>query len=217
MVSVVELVKKAWNFMWHDDSLLAQLLSLLFIFVILKFLFFPMVGFLLHTKFPIVAIVSGSMEHKVVGGVICGKYVGGKDGAVDFNTFWDICGDYYENLGIGKSQFESFSFSDGLNIGDVMIVYGKKSEDINVGDVIVFKPLNEEFYVKKGPVIHRVVKKWQDNGKFYFMTKGDHNGGSGVGFEDQIPEDNVFGVAVVRIPYLGLPKYWLVRLIGNFI
>ena len=63
--------KRFWRFIWYDDSALSYILNFAFAFVVIKFLFFPAIGFALNNDYPIVAIVSGSMEHKIVDGRIC--------------------------------------------------------------------------------------------------------------------------------------------------
>ena len=58
------------------------------------------------------------------------------------------------------------------------------------------------------PIIHRVVKLWEEDGESYYQTKGDHNSASisGQYGETQISEERVFGKGVVRLPYLGWLK-----------
>lgn len=203
-------LKKFWNYLWYDDSLLSYILNFLFAFIFIKYIFFPGIGAVLDTQFPIVAIVSGSMEHKVVSNSICGKLVDNGPKNLNINQFWNHCSKYYvENYNFTLDQFENFPFNGGLNIGDVMILKGKDAKDIIIGDVLVFIPENREWYLSHGPVIHRVVKKWEENDKYYFQTKGDHNSESFQGFEKNISEDDVLGVGVVRIPYLGYAKILL--------
>ena len=81
-------------------------------------------------------------------------------------------------------------------------------------EVLIFIPQDRNFYLTKGPVIHRVVNKWKDeDGKFHFQTKGDHNSKSFENFENDIIEDNVLAVSAVRIPYLGYVKIVLTNVI----
>ncbi len=214
-------LKKFWKWMWNDDSFLSYVVFLIFIVVFFKFIFFPTLSFLLNTEYPIVAIVSGSMEHKIVNNKICDKHIlEYKENYLNLSNYWKLCGDYYKkNYNISKDLFSKFPYKNGLNIGDVIILYGKDPKKINVGDVIVFKPQNEVFFREKGPVIHRVVNKWVEtkDGKniTYFRTKGDHNGVSMENFEDKISEDNIFGVALIRIPYIGLIKVYAFYLLSS--
>ena len=64
-------LKKFWYYIWYDDSFGSYIANFAFAYVFIKFILFPSLGLLLGTSFPIVAIVSGSMEHKIVNGEIC--------------------------------------------------------------------------------------------------------------------------------------------------
>ena len=98
----------------------------------------------------------------------------------------------------------------GFNKGDIMALKGKNPENIKIGDVIVF------WSERKDPIIHRVVRKWQENGIYYFQTKGDNNPDSiktPLLDETRISQDKIVGNAVLRIPFLGYIKIWFVYLI----
>jgi hypothetical protein len=228
-------IRKFWNYLWYDDSIGSYVLNFIVAFIFIKYIFFPGLGFILNNDYPVVAIVSGSMEHKFAPKsdsygrpelnpdntytyFLCTQtYSEDKkfinfDKKVDLDEFWDVCGDYYEtNFNITQDMFSEFRFNKGLNIGDVMILYGKKPENIEIGEVLVFKPQSEAFFNNYGPVIHRVVDKWEEDGEIFFRTKGDHNGESFENFENKISEDDVFGVGVVRIPYIGYAKLLFTR------
>ena len=64
---------------------------------------------------------------------------------------------WYTLNGISKDEFAEFPFKNGFNKGDIIVLKGKKPEYIEVGDVIVF------WSAKRDPIIHRVVRKWQEN------------------------------------------------------
>jgi|TARA_Y100000034_G_C6893287_1_gene411374 signal peptidase I len=177
--------KKIWNFIWKEDSVWSWIVSLILAFIIVKFIIYPLIGLVLGTGFPIVAVVSESMEH---------------DG-MNFDEWWDSKGEWYEERDISKEEFFSFKFKNGFNKGDVMVLIGKESKDINIGDVVVFKS-NLEY-----PVIHRVVEKELEDGDYYFQTKGDNNEASSNS-EMKISEDRIIGKAVVRLPLLGWIKIW---------
>ncbi len=144
----MSMLKKVWNFIWHDDSLLSWLVNVILALVIVKFLIYPGLGLVFNTNYPLVAVVSSSMEHE-------GK---------SFDEWWDLNGKWYEQNNISKEQFEKFKFKNGFNKGDIMLLIGSKN--IQVGDVIVYNGGSSY------PIIHRVVKI--DNGPNYIM-KGDHN------------------------------------------
>ncbi|MBD3248825.1 signal peptidase I [Candidatus Woesearchaeota archaeon] len=210
-------LKKAWRFIWDDDSIWSWLVNVVLAFIIIKFIVYPVLGFLLGTSFPIVAVVSESMEHRTTplcadysGNTcsnydyrICGKAFEEKQ-KLDFDDYWKLCGDWYEeNTDITKADFEDYRFSNGFNKGDIMILYGKDYEDVKKGDTIVFQSTRPD------PIIHRVIKTWKQRDKYYFQTKGDHNSNS-HSFESTIPEEAYIGNAVLRIPYLGYIKIWFV-------
>lgn len=215
-------LKKFWRYLWYDDSIGSYLLNFLVAFIVIKFIFFPVVGFALNTDYPIVAVVSGSMEQKITqddkNGLygICGKYFTKVDSTIslNFHEYWGYCGNYYdENYGIDKDIFSTFDYKTGLNIGDVLVIYGKKPENIDLGDVLVFIPKQRNFYENYGPVIHRVVQIDDINGSKYFTTKGDHNPDSVPSFEGEIPTEDIIGVGVFRIPYIGYAKIALMEVI----
>ncbi|MBD3188192.1 signal peptidase I [Candidatus Bathyarchaeota archaeon] len=103
----------------------------------------------------------------------------------------------------------SKSMEPNIHEGDILFIKNQSADEINVGDVIVFEtqgawssPINE-------PVVHRVIQKDFNVGeqKYYFTTQGDANPFP----DDPIPEDNLYGRVVGRIPYLGWIKLFLDR------
>ncbi|MBI2140185.1 signal peptidase I [Candidatus Woesearchaeota archaeon] len=207
-----------WHFIWEEDSIGSWIANIAISFILVKFLVYPGLGFILNTPYPIVAVVSGSMEHKMavdnLGSLrLCGNTFAEK-APVDFSLFWKSCGSWYGTANITQSSFQDFPFASGFNRGDIMILYGKKAENIDVGDVIVFRSKRPD------PIIHRVVKVINSkDGKAIFQTKGDHNAGmiqSSSLDESSIPYDKVIGNAVVRVPLLGYVKIWFVELLNLF-
>lgn len=201
-----EKVKAFWNYVWNDDSPMSWVLSIVIAFIIIKFMIYPLLGLLLSTSHPIVAIVSGSMEHKFASeeGIpsMCG--VTGGTGNVDFTAFWNLCGSWYEKENISKKQFDEFPFKRGMNTGDIVVLRNPGVDKINVGDVIVY---NQNQLPGPNPIIHRVVHVTEVDGHYYFQTKGDHNGGSAP-YEMDIYEDQVIGKSLFKIPLLGYVKIW---------
>ncbi|GAG32328.1 unnamed protein product, partial [marine sediment metagenome] len=68
------------------------------------------------------------------------------------------------------------------------------------------------------PIIHRVVKKSQENGNFYFQTKGDNNINSIKSSslnEIRITENQIIGVGVFKVPWFGWIKIEFVDLLKN--
>ncbi len=207
---------KIWHFLWYDDSFLSWLCLLILSFVLIKFVVYPGLGLVLGTQFPIVAVVSESMDHQLTNGAICGEHPLSYDGG--FNNYWQICGKWYENRQISKEQFSAFSLAKGFSKGDIIVLRGKDPKDINIGDVIVFRAQNVAR--KPDPIIHRVVLK-NERGegidpRYFFQTKGDHNPGihqDTIIQEEDIDESRILGVAWFKIPWLGHVKIFAVELL----
>jgi len=199
-MSFKEAVKSIWDFLWKEDSMLSWIANIVLAFIIIKFVVYPVLGALMGTSFPIVAVVSGSMQH---------------DGS--FNVWWNsVCrtelttnteimqSDLYENYKIDEETFKTYPFTNGFNKGDLMVLISPKNA--KQGDVIVYAADRAD------PIIHRAVKVFDNDGKT-FSTKGDHNCASAP-FEDAIPESHVLGKAVLRVPYLGWVKLGFANLLS---
>jgi len=206
--------KKVWWFIWEDESIWSWIANAAIAFVLIKFLVYPGLGFMLDTNYPIVAVVSGSMEHKIAASPVdptgqfrlCGKVFDEKH-YINFDEYWDTCKDWYlVNTNISKQDFRNVIFHNGFNTGDIMILVGEEPEDLKTGDVIVYKTARPD------PIIHRIVNIVEENGSYYFQTKGDHNPGSN-GDEYKIAEEQLIGKAVFRIPLLGWIKIGFVKLL----
>jgi len=181
--------KKIWRFIWYEDSLASWLVNLVLAFVLVKYIIYPGFGLLLGTKFPIVAVVSGSMEHN----------------GLNFDRWWEENGKWYENKNFDKEEFKWFSFHNGFNKGDIMILKGVQPKGIKRGNVVVYESSNY-----KNPIIHRVIEI-RENGEFKFITKGDNNldTDSEPVAEEQIKRT---GKAIMRVPLLGWIKIWFVEI-----
>ena len=191
-----KLWKKVWYFVWEDNSIWSWLVNIILAFILIKFIVYPVLGYMLQTSHPVVAVVSESMEHNK-----------------NFNDWWVGANKWYVSNGINKDDFYDFSLRNGFNKGDIMVLKGKKPADIKIGDVIVF------WSAKKDPIIHRVVKKWQENGKYFFQTKGDNNPDSIRNIsldETHVSQDQLVGNATLRIPFLGYVKIWFVEFFNAF-
>jgi signal peptidase I len=210
--------KKLWHFLWESNSVWSWIANVVIAFVLIKFLIYPGIGLAFSTSHPIVAVVSESMDHRMLYQNNSERYwlcdeSFSQRSRVDFDKFWSICGAWYgQHTNISKAQFEQFPFKNGFSRGDIIVVAGKRPERIAVGDVIVFHS------VRPYPIIHRVVKVRTDDAKHYFTTKGDHNptivGNIG---EESIAEERVIGVARFKIPYLGYIKIWFVEIMEKLL
>ncbi len=190
--------KRAWHFFWHDDSLWSWIANIIVAFLVIRYLLYPLLGAVLGTSYPIVAVVSESMEHGPHRGMLCGKYPA--EFRESFDDYWEVCGEWYEERGISKEQFRSFPFRDGFRKGEVIILWRANAGNLKVGDILVFSSN------KPQPIIHRVIKISQEKGEYFYQTKGDHNSNSIEGGETRIGEERILGKGVVRVPYLGWVK-----------
>ena len=184
-------IGKIWYFIWEDNSIWSWIVNIILAFVLIKFIVYPGLGLILSTSHPVVAVVSSSMEHNM-----------------NFEAWWEENKDWYMENGINEDDFETSSFRNGFNKGDIMVLVGKDAKNIEVGNVIVFRSS------KKDPIIHRVVKKFGNDNDIYFQTKGDNNEDSiknDALDETNIMEDVIIGKAVLRVPFLGYIKIWFVE------
>lgn len=188
-----------------SPGILPWILNILLAFLIIKFVVFPALSLIFGSALPVVAVMSGSMEHRAgADGVVCGRVVGESySGSLD--AYWNTCGGWYEERGIDFATFSSFPLKRGFNKGDIMVILGPSRGVIEVGDTIVFQ--SREPY----PIIHRVIAVTETAAGPVYSTKGDHNPIQIVTYildETAVPHDAVIGRAIVRIPWLGWIKIW---------
>jgi len=185
---------KVWYFIWYDDSMLSWIVNIILAFVLIKYIIYPGLGLFFGTQFPIVAVVSNSMEHHG-----------------SFYEWWNSQEDFYLKHNITDIDFREFAFTHGFNKGDIMVLIGTAPYKINVGDVIVY-------HAKKPyPIIHRVISIRDTGGELYFETKGDNNKFQIKGFdldEKNVSSEAYIGRAVFRIPFLGYIKIWFVEVMS---
>ncbi len=192
--------KNTWNFFWNDDSIWSWLANIVVAFLVIRFIVYPVLGLLLGTSYPIVAVISESMDHGTSDGLICGQHL--VDFPESYDHYWDVCGQWYESNGITKEEFRKFPFKNGFRKGDVVLLWRANEENLDVGDILIFQGN------KVQPIIHRVVNSWEEDGLVYYQTKGDHNNGiiTGAYGEEKIGMERVLGKGLIRIPYLGWLK-----------
>lgn len=192
--------KRIWHFLWKDESVWSWIANIIVAFLIIRYVIYPVLGIVLGTGFPIVAVVSESMQHSTDNNLLCGKNL--PEFKESFTNYWDVCGKWYEENQITKEDFRKYPFKNGFDKGDVIILWRANGGNIKNGDVVVFQGS------KPQPIIHRAVRTWEDNGKFFVQTKGDHNAKSIEGSlgETKIGEDRILGKGLLRIPYLGWMK-----------
>lgn len=130
---VLALLKRFVHFL-KQDNWQAWFVSLLLMFIFVKFIFFPVLSFAFGTRLPLVVVESCSMYHE--------NYF---DGWWNRNSLW------YDGHDITRSAFQGYPFKNGINKGDVIVVTGRSSP--STGDVIIF----DSSYPY--PLIHRVVSE----------------------------------------------------------
>ncbi len=181
--------KEIWNFLWKDDSWESFIASAVVVLIVGKFILLPVLGVLLGTQLPVVAVVSSSMDH----------------GVLDFDQWWEQNQEYYRTFEIDKNEFKEFPLNNGFKKGDAIVSLGKDFEDLKVGDIIIFQTS-----ARSEPIIHRIVKI----GDGWVGTKGDNNLNQ-LTFEKRIPSENIIGVAKARAPLLGWVKVGFLQLINK--
>ena len=178
-------LKRIWHFIWKEDSLLSWIVNIILAFLIVKFLIYPGLGLILGTNLPVVAVVSSSMEHNA-----------------NFDNWWENNKNFYLKKDILKQDFQEFSFKNGFDRGDIIVLRGKDFKDIEIGEVIVYD--NSRFSY---PIIHRVIEKNEA-----FITKGDNNA---IPDPNNVDREKVRGVGIFKIPLLGWIKIWFVDIINT--
>jgi hypothetical protein len=177
-----------WRFL-QEDSWQSWLVSLVLLVILIRFVFFPLLSLATGSTLPLVVIESCSMYHETS----------------NFDDWWNDHSDWYEKNGIKKTDFREFPFKNGLNKGDIIVVWGYSQYEI--GDIIIFEPNLDSS--APHPIIHRIVAENP------YQTKGDHNFAQLVGGnpanpqnidETNIYEEQIIGKSVLRIPYLGWIK-----------
>ena len=91
------------------------------------------------------------------------------------------------------------SMEKEICVGDVAIIKKCNSNDVNVGDII-------EYQMEGYTVVHRIIEKRQNNGRFSFITKGDNNNAPD---RDEVKEDQLIGKVIFKIKYIGYPAIWI--------
>lgn len=166
--------------LWKNEHFKTAVAIVLIVAIVFG-LFFGLRAFL-NTSDPVLTVVSGSMNIPY-------------DAADD--NFW---------LTIATP------FDRTLSVGDIIFVQGVNPKDLNTNypnsDIIVYhRPDNPSELI-----VHRIVSKEIINGTIYFQTKGDGNPpevwpnpvpASGVDSWGPIPQQDVVGKVVMRIPWFG--------------
>lgn len=182
----------------------------LFLGFVIAYSFNLFLGLVLNTETPVVAVFSCSMEHHtnydffnqifcptLRSDEVCGKNINNYD-TMNLDDYWKLCGGWYETQNISKNEFKSFASSDGLEVGDMIIVLN--TENFKVGDIVIF-----DTEIRKYPIIHRVYSISGNT----LMTKGDNNASP-----DSFTKTKIQGKAILKIPLLGWVKILFTKITG---
>lgn len=204
-------LKKVWHFLWHSNSTASWFANLILAYLLIRFIVYPGLALVLGSQLPVVAVISGSMDHDLAAsGTICGDM---PSSTYTSAQFWDICGEWYEKRNISQEEFNTYSFNNGFSKGDIIFLRGKEIEQ---GDVVVFSTRNHN--VQAEPIIHRVINIQNDARGTFYQTKGDHNPDmikDNIIKEQEVRSEQILGVAWFKIPYLGYVKIGFVSLLTS--
>ena len=83
-------------------------------------------------------------------------------------------------------------------INDVVIEKIDKYDNLEIGEVLAY---NYDGKI----IVHRIINIIEEDGNYYFYTKGDNNNS-----EDNfaVYEDMIVGVVNIRLPFIGYPTVW---------
>jgi signal peptidase I len=193
MAKIKNLLKQLWFLVWKDESWKGWVVSLLFIFIIVKFIFFPLLNFVTGTSLPLVVVESCSMYHQ--GNLFA-----------DFNQWWQANEEKYEQFSIARDEFQKYAMKNGFNKGDIILSVRANPERLKQGDIIIFNAQQQH------PIIHRIVEANQANSGIIFATFGDNNQGQ-LPIEKEIEDEQIIGRAILKIPYIGWVKLFPVSVI----
>jgi signal peptidase I len=192
-------LKKFWFILWKDNSFKGWIISIIVLFVFIKFIFFPLLGLVTGTALPLAIVESCSMYHTA-------------NVFSSYDNWWERHDAKYNTLSIEKEEFEGgvlSKFRRGFTKGDILFLIKAKPEKLEIGNVIAFNS-----GTRNVPVIHRIIEIEEKNGELVFTTIGDNNEKSltpsnnawGVN-EIDIKSEQLVGRAVFRIsPYVGWGK-----------
>ena len=97
---------------------------------------------------------------------------------------------------VSESMIPTLGVGDFILVGQIQDFDDVVAEPQPEGDILVFlKPGTSDEYI-----VHRAVEKTNNNGEWYFVTKGDNNA---VQDGRPVKESNIMGRVIGNIPILG--------------
>ena len=93
-----------------------------------------------------------------------------------------------------------------IQVNDVVVTKKVEAESLKVGDVITFASADSRFL--NTIITHRIIKKEYDSKTktYSFQTQGDNNN---VADSALVPQNNIFGKVILKIPKLGYLQEFL--------
>lgn len=130
---------------------------------------------------------------------------------------------FVEEKGAFTYRYElcTLSFQDGSLASQPCLksveFHGKEYLTNFSHDTIIYQPPASDLYGGIGDIVHRVMFKIDADGESYYLTRGDNNPlldlqvyDYGSGRQNRpVPEENVRGKVIARIPYLGYFKLFI--------
>ena len=114
-------------------------------------------------------------------------------------------------FGYGIYTVASGSMEPEYKIKDLILAHQEDPKDIEVGDDIVY--IGNKESVKGKTITHRVIKKYEENGKYIFNTKGIANEIT----DPELDETQILGVVKSRLVILSLCSHIINNSYGFFL
>jgi signal peptidase I len=149
---------KFWYLLWQDDSFKGWIFSLIFLFLLVQYIIFPSLRLVTGTSLPLAIVETCSMYHQ-------GNFFSTFQGWFDSNKE-----EKYLRYNITKEEFEKFPLNRGFSKGDIIFMVKANLNKLQVGDIIAF-----DAGTKSTPIVHRIIKIREEDGKRIFTTMGDNN------------------------------------------
>src|SRR3989338_4867583 len=112
---IKKIAKKAWYYLWEDEGIIGWIVTVIVSFIFVKFILLPGLGLLLGTPFPIVAVVSSSMEHN----------------GIPLDEWEEKKQSEYNKYNLSTKNFLQYPFKNGFNKGDVIVL--KRANNLKIG------------------------------------------------------------------------------------
>ena len=128
---------KFWFIVWKDDSPKGWVISIIFLFVLIKFIIFPLLSLITGTALPLAIVESCSMYHD-------GNLISNHD------TWWEEHSEKYSEFPhVEEGDFSDFIFKNGFNKGDILFIVGANPEKLKTINSVKNVPFCSPQYLIK--------------------------------------------------------------------